>query len=144
MPAIFGMMAAGFVLSALGKTPLEPKQVEIISESFRRKLLRHLTQREKKEFNNTDRALIADECEVAYVAEDVWCSRSVCIVPGCWHVFFSMLCFFYFLCCFRRCELCSAKGSFILVPQRQLCAPPPGSGSNLKLVTDKLNSFGIH
>ena len=76
MPAVFGMMAAGWVVSALGSTPIEPKRVEMISESFRRKLLRHLLQREKKVFGNTDKALICDECEVAYVAEDVWCMKS--------------------------------------------------------------------
>ena len=81
MPALFGMMAAGYVTSALGNKKFEPKRVEMISDSFRKKLRRHLLQREKGVFSNVpgdgERSTpVADEAEITYVVEDVWGNRS--------------------------------------------------------------------
>jgi len=81
MPALFGMMAAGYVTSSLGQKSFEPKRVEMISDSFRKKLRRHLLQREKGVFGNVpgedEGSLpVADEGEITYVVEDVWGNRS--------------------------------------------------------------------
>jgi hypothetical protein len=74
-----GMMSAQFVICELANRPFEPKRVEVISDTFRRKLRIKLLQREKAEFGNVpDRGgtPVADEGEIAHVVEDVWFCRS--------------------------------------------------------------------
>lgn len=76
MPAIFGMMAAGFVICELSGRPFAPKRVEGISESFKKKLIKNLEKRERNVFGNKGFTPIADGGEVAYIVDDVWYNRS--------------------------------------------------------------------
>eukprot|EP00730_Choanoeca_flexa_P019116 TRINITY_DN9329_c0_g1_i2.p1 TRINITY_DN9329_c0_g1~~TRINITY_DN9329_c0_g1_i2.p1 ORF type:complete len:504 (+),score=118.47 TRINITY_DN9329_c0_g1_i2:1191-2702(+) len=79
MPAIVGMSCAAFVMTTLAGKPLEPRQIEVVSQKFAHKLQNRLVTREAKEFGNTsgDDALpIADQNEVSYVVENIWKSRS--------------------------------------------------------------------
>jgi hypothetical protein len=69
------------VLAVLGDKPIEPKRVEMITINHRKKLLKHLLQRERQEFGNHAGAEggevpIADGAEITYVVEDVWGNRS--------------------------------------------------------------------